>query len=70
LGGQAGITERLDNFPGFPDGIGRGEFAEWLRLQAQRFKCGMLNAHDVAGLRCEMESRCVQTADGTEYSAR
>ncbi len=30
LGGQAGVTERLDNFPGFPDGIGGAEFADRL----------------------------------------
>ena len=27
LGGQAGMTERLDNFPGFPEGVSGGEFA-------------------------------------------
>src|SRR4051794_9651959 len=26
LGGQAGVTERLDNFPGFPEGIGGAAF--------------------------------------------
>jgi len=70
LGGQAGITERLDNFPGFPDGIGGAEFADRLVLQAQRFKCEMLKAQDVTGLRQEMESRYVKTADGNEYGAR
>src|SRR6476646_2518287 len=33
LGGQAGITERLDNFPGFPEGIGGGELADRLAEQ-------------------------------------
>src|SRR6478735_6261154 len=36
LGGQAGITERLDNFPGFPEGVTGEEFANRLRTQAER----------------------------------
>ena len=31
VGGQAGVTERLDNFPGFPEGISGAEFADRLR---------------------------------------
>ena len=31
VGGQAGVTERLDNFPGFPEGITGAEFADRLR---------------------------------------
>src|SRR5574341_740200 len=70
LGGQAGVTERLDNFPGFPDGIGGAEFADRLTLQARRFGVELLQAQEVTGLRREEESLYVQTADGNEYGAR
>ncbi len=70
LGGQAGVTERLDNFPGFPDGIGGAEFADRLARQAHRFGVETLQAQEVVGLRSEGESRYVRTADGAEYGAR
>jgi thioredoxin reductase (NADPH) len=70
LGGQAGVTERLDNFPGFPEGISGGEFADRLTQQASRFGVEMLKAQEVTGLRAEAESRYVTTADGAEYGAR
>lgn len=70
LGGQAGVTERLDNFPGFPEGVGGAEFADRLALQARRFGVETLQAQDVVGLRAEAESRYVRTADGHEYGAR
>jgi thioredoxin reductase (NADPH) len=70
LGGQAGVTERLDNFPGFPDGINGGDFADRLAQQARRFGVEILQAQDVVGLRAEEESRYVQTADGNDYGAR
>ncbi len=70
LGGQAGITERLDNFPGFPDGIGGGEFADRLAAQARRFNVELLQAQEVTSIRKEEESVYVTTADGNEYGAR
>jgi thioredoxin reductase (NADPH) len=70
LGGQAGVTERLDNFPGFPDGIGGAEFADRLTQQARRFGIELLQAQEVSGLRAEAESRYISTADGAEYGAR
>ena len=70
LGGQAGVTERLDNFPGFPEGVGGGEFADRLTQQAHRFGVETLQAQEVVGLRAEAESRYVRTADGAEYGAR
>jgi thioredoxin reductase (NADPH) len=70
LGGQAGVTERLDNFPGFPDGIGGAEFADRLTQQARRFGVEMLQAQEVTGIRREEESLYVTTADGNEYGTR
>jgi thioredoxin reductase (NADPH) len=70
MGGQAGVTERLDNFPGFPDGIVGAEFADRLALQARRFGVEMLQAQEVTNVRAEAESRYVTTGDGAEYGAR
>ncbi|HEX8732558.1 MAG TPA: FAD-dependent oxidoreductase [Ktedonobacterales bacterium] len=70
LGGQAGVTERLDNFPGFPEGVSGADFADRLAQQARRFGVELLQAQAVTGLRAEGESRYVSTADGREYGAR
>jgi thioredoxin reductase (NADPH) len=69
VGGQAGITERLDNFPGFPEGIGGAEFAERLRQQAERFGVEILSAQEVTGIGTDGMYRQVTTADGSEYRA-
>ena len=50
LGGQAGVTERLDNYPGFPDGIGGAELADRFVQQAQRYGVEMLQAVSVASI--------------------
>ena len=69
VGGQAGITERLDNFPGFPEGISGAEFAKRLRQQAERFGVEILSAQEVTGVGVDGMYRSVQTADGAEYRA-
>jgi thioredoxin reductase (NADPH) len=69
VGGQAGITERLDNFPGFPEGVTGAEFADRLRAQAERFGVEILSAQDVVGVSTDGMYRCVRTGDGTEYRA-
>ncbi len=43
-GGQAGVTERFDNYPGFPDGVGGVELAERMTLQAERYGVEILQA--------------------------
>ncbi len=69
VGGQVGITERLDNFPGFPEGISGSEFADRLRLQAERFGVEILQAQEVTGVMVDEEYRCVKTSDGKEYGS-
>jgi len=69
VGGQAGITERLDNFPGFPEGVTGAEFANRLRQQAERFGVEILSAQEVTDISTDGEYRQVRTADGNEYRA-
>jgi len=70
LGGQAAATERLDNVPGFAEVVLGSEFASQLRRQAERFGVEMLQAQDVAKISSHDNYHCVQTADGSEYSAK
>jgi thioredoxin reductase (NADPH) len=70
LGGQAAVTERLDNFPGFPEGITGGEFAARLTQQAERFGVELLRATNVDGIAAEGDDRMVRTDGGDTYLAR
>ncbi len=47
LGGQAGITQTIDNFPGFDKGIRGGDFAQRLGRQARKFGVEILQAQEV-----------------------
>ncbi len=67
VGGQAGVTERLDNFPGFPEGVTGAEFADRLQRQAERFGVEILSAQEVTGVAQDGGYRVVRTADGNEY---
>jgi thioredoxin reductase (NADPH) len=69
VGGQAGITELLDNFPGFPEGVTGAEFAGRLRAQAEKFGVEILSAQEVSAVGVDGSYRTVSTADGATYSA-
>jgi len=70
LGGQVGITQVLDNFPGFPEGISGNEFAQRLEQQAHRFGVETIAAQEV--IRIEQDSMYfnIFTSDGSKYLAR
>jgi thioredoxin reductase (NADPH) len=70
LGGQAGITVGLDNFPGFPEGISGQEFSERVTQQARRFGVEILQAVDAEKLEMEEGYHEVYTSDGKHYHSR
>lgn len=70
VGGQAGITEQLDNFPGFPDGISGAEFADRLHRQVLRFGGEVLAAQNISRLIVDGDYRGVQTESGAEVRAK
>lgn len=63
LGGQAGVTERIDNYPGFPEGVAGGDLADRFIAQARRYGVELLSAVAVAGL--EHDGRDVSVRLGT-----
>lgn len=70
FGGQAAATEKLDNLPGFPDGVAGIDFAGRLRQQAERFGVQLLQAQDIVSIHSHGNYHCVETASGDEYSAQ
>ena len=63
FGGQAGVTERLDNYPGFPEGIGGGEFADRLVAQARRYGVELLSA-EAGSIEVDGQYRVVRLTAG------
>ncbi|MDR3553518.1 MAG: FAD-dependent oxidoreductase [Syntrophobacteraceae bacterium] len=70
FGGQTSGTEKLDNMPGFPEGVEGIEFSNRLRQQAERFGVELLEAHEVDSICRHGNLLCIKTEDGREYSAR
>jgi thioredoxin reductase (NADPH) len=72
LGGQAGVTERVDNYPGFPEGIGGADLAERFIAQARRYEVELLSAVSVEHISVEGSEAadvCVTLAGGQEIVA-
>jgi len=65
-GGQAAITERVDNYPAFPDGISGAEFAERTERQAKRFGVEVLLAQEVTGIERQGTRFGILTGQGAE----
>ncbi|HVB52887.1 MAG TPA: FAD-dependent oxidoreductase [Candidatus Acidoferrales bacterium] len=69
LGGQSGVTERIDNYPGFPEGIGGAELADRFIAQARRYLVELLPAVSVAEIGSDGEDVVVRLGTGQEVAA-
>lgn len=70
LGGQAGITQRIDNYPGFPEGISGAGFAGQVVRQAERFGVEILRAQEAQRIEVDSTHRHVYTAAETHYCTK
>jgi thioredoxin reductase (NADPH) len=70
LGGQAGVTERIDNYPGFPEGIRGAELADRMVEQARRYGVELLPAVGVKAIERRGDYLCAITESGEEYASR
>jgi len=68
IGGLAAITDMVDNYPGFPDGIEGMTLADQLQKQAERFGA-KIDFGEISAIRDEDGIKIV-TVDGKEQKAK
>src|SRR5436305_4619734 len=66
-GGQAGMSSRIENYLGFPNGLSGGDLPRRAVVQGQSFGVEIL-AQEAVGVRSEGPYRIVKLADGNEIS--
>lgn len=70
VGGQAGTTERIDNYPGFAQGVGGAELADAMREHAERFDVEILQAQTVTSIEAQGDYKMISTESGDSYCSR
>ncbi|HPR09500.1 FAD-dependent oxidoreductase [Candidatus Saccharibacteria bacterium] len=66
-GGLAAVTDQVDNYPGFPDGVAGLELANNLQQQAERFGAA-IEPTEVTALHDEGEWKRIETITGDYYA--
>lgn len=70
LGGQAARIGRIENLPGFPEGIAGADFADLLVAHARRYDVELLKAVRVQNVRRDDGGLVVSTKTGDDYRAK
>ena len=66
-GGQMALTEQIDNYPGFEDGIDGFTLAERMQRQAERFGAKSEYA-EVQSMDLKASPKMLETSEGTFYA--
>ena len=67
-GGQAGMSSRIENYLGFPNGLSGMDLARRAVVQAQRFGVEILAPQEAVNVRTEGSYRIIKLVDGNEIS--
>jgi thioredoxin reductase (NADPH) len=70
LGGQAGTSSRIENYPGFPAGLSGFELASRILVQADKFGARTAVPQEVIGLRREDGHYRIELSEGGEVAGR
>jgi len=68
-GGQAGYSAKIENYPGFPEGLSGRDFAQRTVAQAERFGVEILSTRHVKSLTAKGRYREICLDDGTVVAA-
>lgn len=69
LGGQAAISDRIDNYPGFPEGIAGSELADRFVAQARRYGVELLPAVSVTAVQHDGDDLVTTLASGQDLAS-
>jgi thioredoxin reductase (NADPH) len=69
LGGQAGISDRIDNYLGFPDGISGGELADRFVAQARRYGVELVSAVSVTAVERDRDDLVTSLSSGQQLTS-
>lgn len=67
IGGLAAVTDWVDNYPGFKDGVAGLELAEQMQGQAERFGA-KIELNEVTGIKDDGKLKVLETLEGDIYA--